>query len=245
MGSPGRDKSPHTHTTMSLAIRQQIAMLTAQASRMEAEEKAQAAAEAARVAEENVRVALRVARETAEAARQAAEALNVGTSKTSLTVFITADEVGLRKGHITIDDFKDMVAFSYQLKQDLSVPFNTLSQDEFIRHICRQTRADTGDGFTPSTARNIHNIMTRMNSLIGKMFVVAVAGSKGGGLEIRRVTGPYRYSESFVRREGAGGAYYHQFPTERVRKLTPEESREVAQRRPNCYSMLWDISIAI
>jgi hypothetical protein len=219
-------------------------MLTAQASRMEAEEKAQAAAEAARVAEENLRVALRVERETAEAARQAAEALNVGVNKTSLTVFVTADEKGLRKRHIHIDDFKDMVAFSYQLKQDLSVPFNTLSQDEFIRYICQQTQFESGDGFDPKTARNIHNIMTRMNSLIGKMFVVAVAGSKGGGLEIRRVTGPYRYSENFKRRNGCD-AYFHQFPTERVRKLTPEESREVAQRRPNCYSMLWDISIAI
>lgn len=225
---------------MSVAIRQQIAMLTAQASRMEAEEKAQAAAQIVRAA---VRAA-REAEEAAQAARQAEAALTT-TRPTSLTVFITADEVGLRKGHIRIEDFRDMVAFSYQLKQDLSVPFNTLSQDEFIRHICTANRADTGELFTPNTAKNIHNIMTRLTSLIGKMFVVAVAGSKGGGLEIRRVTGPYRYSEDFLRRQGAGGAYYHQFPTELVRKLTPEESREVAQRRPNCYSMLWDAPIAI
>ena len=224
---------------MSIAIRQQIAILSAQASRIEAEEKAEAAAQIVRAAVK----AAREAEEAVQAARQAEAALTTARP-TSLTVFITADEVGLRKGHIHIEDFRDMVAFSYQLKQDLSVPFNTLSQDDFIRYICQQTQFESGDGYDPKTARNIHNIMTRLTSLIGKMFVVAVAGSKGGGLEIRRVTGPYRYSETFKRRDGRD-AYFHQFPTEVVRKLTPEESKEVAQRRPNCYSMLWDAPIAI
>ena len=144
---------------MSIAIRQQIAILSAQASRIEAEEKAEAAAQIVRAAVK----AAREAEEAVQAARQAEAALTTARP-TSLTVFITADEVGLRKGHIHIEDFRDMVAFSYQLKQDLSVPFNTLSQDDFIRYICRQNQFESGDGYDPKTARNIHNIMTRLNN---------------------------------------------------------------------------------
>ena len=246
---------------MSVALRLNAAYQIAQADSLDAEEKARVASEAAHTAAETARVASEAAHAATEASRVASEAAHAAAEasrvasdalrsqeepspKVTLPVFCTGDEVGLRKGHIRKEDFKDIVAFSYQLKKDLSVPFNTLSHAAFVSYVCSIPCADTGDFLTPTTARKIHKIMTQLTSLIGKMFVVAVAGSQGGGLEIRRITGPYRYTESFFRKNGQN-AYFHQFPTELVRKLSQEESKEVALRRTNCYAMLWDISISI
>ena len=246
---------------MSVALRLNAAYQIAQADSLDAEEKARVASEAAHTAAETARVASEAAHAATEASRVASEAAHAAAEKArvasdalrsqeepspkvTLPVFCTGDEVGLRKGHIRKEDFKDIVAFSYQLKKDLSVPFNTLSHAAFVSYVCSIPCADTGDFLTPTTARKIHKIMTQLTSLIGKMFVVAVAGSQGGGLEIRRITGPYRYSES-VFRINSSSTYFHQFPTELVRKLSQEESKEVALRRTNCYAMLWDISISI
>ena len=86
---------------------------------------------------------------------------------------------------------------------------------------------------------------------IGKEIVVAVgsvagkkAGYASGGLEIRKITGPYHYTESFRYASGDPG-YMHQIPTEFVRRLSDDESRAVTAARKQRYALNWNISLAL
>lgn len=165
-------------------------------------------------------------------------------TKTTLPVFCTADEVSLRKGLITISDFNDFVAFSYQIKVNLWDAFQTMSEEDFKKYLTRMRRHDNEKQISNEVARKIFTTMTVLTANLGKEIVVAVASSKGGGLEIRRVTGLYRYSENFHLADGTL-CYFHQFPTEFIRALTPDESKAVAEARPNCYALNWSIPISI
>jgi hypothetical protein len=190
--------------------------------------------------------------EAEEKARQAeAEASLLRTAlappapvKVTLPVFCTADEVGLRKKHMKISDFDHMIAFSYQVKKNLGEPFAVMSEPEFKKHLCSLTREDNGGEIKIGAATQMTTFMKTANAHIDKLIVVAVAGSKGGGLEIRRITGGYRYSEDFKLSDGRL-CYFHQYPTEVVRKLTDEESKEVAAARKNCYALNWSVALAL
>ena len=167
-----------------------------------------------------------------------------GPAEVTLPVFCTADEVGLRKKHVKIADFDNMIAFSYQVKQDLGEAFSTMTEAQFKAYLCTKTRNDTGGEIKTGAATQMATFMKTANANIGKMIVVAVAGSKGGGLEIRRITGGYRYSEDFKLADGRL-CYFHQYPTEVVRKLTPEESKKVADARKNPYALNWNIALTL
>jgi hypothetical protein len=185
----------------------------------------------------------RAAEEKEEEAREAfAEAAHIRASlfstKTVLPVFCTADEAGLRTGNISLSDFDDFVAFSYQVKVDLSEAFDTMTEDDFKKYLTTIHRCESGEKITPAVARKICNAMNTLTYNAGKYIVVAVAGSKGGGLEIRRITGLYRYSENFHSADGRV-CYFHQFPTQFVRTLTPEESKAVAAARTDRYALTW------
>jgi len=191
----------------------------------------------------------KAAEEQEELAREAMAAAaelraSMISTKTILPVFCTASEKDLRTGRITISDFNDFVAFSYQIKVDLWDAFQTKSEDEFKQYLTRMRRNDNKKQISKEVARKIFTTMTVLTDNLGKEIVVAVAGSKGGGLEIRRVTGLYRYSENFRLADGSL-CYFHQFPTEFIRALTPDESNAVAEARPNCYALNWSIPINI
>lgn len=179
----------------------------------------------------------------AAVATAAALRASIAPAEVTLPVFCTADEVSLRKKHVKLSDFNDKIAFSYQVKKDLSEP-SMLPDAEFKAYLCSQTRADTGDEIKSGAASQMATFMKTANANIGKNIVVAVAGSKGGGLEIRRITGGYRYSEDFKLADGRL-CYFHQYPTELVRKLTPEESKKVADARKNPYALNWSISLTL
>jgi hypothetical protein len=184
--------------------------------------------------------------ETARAAVAAAAALraSIAPAEVTLPVFCTGDEVGLRKKQIKISDFNNFAAFSYQLKKDIGEAFSTMSEADFKAYLRTIPCSDDGGLIGPVQANQIYTSMKMFSDNLGKLIVVAVAGSKGGGLEIRRVTGGYRYSEELKQADGRAG-YFHQYPTEVVRKLTPEESKKVADARKNCYALNWSISLTL
>jgi hypothetical protein len=161
-----------------------------------------------------------------------------------IPVFCTADEVGLRTKQVKIEDFKDFVAFSYQIKADLSKPYAEKSMADFKKFICEQKRADTGEQLKIGAATQIYNSMHVLTSRKGDLIIMAVAGSQGGGLELRRITGDYRYTEGILTKDGRRN-YMHQFPTETVRKLSPDESKLVALDRKNPYALVWKSQIAV
>jgi len=164
------------------------------------------------------------------------------STKISYPVFCTADEYNLRKKNLKISDFDKCVAFSYQIKMDLGIPFSRMSCDQFKALICTTPRTDNGEILKMPTATKIYNAMKMLTENVGKTIIVAVAGSKGGGLELRRITGGYQYTEGILGNDGGTG-YFHQFPTELVRKLTPQESKEVADNRKNVYAIVWETSL--
>lgn len=184
--------------------------------------------------------------EMAAAAVAAAAALraSIAPAEVTLPVFCTADEAGLRKKQIKISDFDHFAAFSYQLKKDIGPAFSTMPEAEFKDYLRSIPLSDQGGFIGRDQPKIIYTTMKMFSDNLGKLIVVAVAKSKGGGLEIRRITGGYRYSEEFTQADGRAG-YFHQYPTEVVRKLTPEESTKVADARPNCYSLNWSISLTL
>jgi hypothetical protein len=86
--------------------------------------------------------------------------------------------------------------------------------------------------------------MTVLTEAVGKLIIVAVAKTQGGGLELRRVTGGYRFTNGIAATTGER-RFFHQFPTETVRKLTHDESDLVASRRTNCYALTWTADIMV
>lgn len=184
--------------------------------------------------------------EMARAAVAAAAALraSIAPAEVTLPVFCTADEKSLRQKQIKISDFDHFAAFSYELKKDIGEAFSTMSEAEFKVYLRTIPRCDQGGIIGRDQPKIIYTTMKMFSDNLGKLIVVAVAGSKGGGLEIRRIIGPYRYTEDFKHADGRAG-YFHQYPTEVVRRLTPEESKKVADARPNCYSLNWSISLTL
>jgi len=180
----------------------------------------------------------------AQFAAALAQALPAPPPAQELPVFCTADEVGLRTKQVKIEDFKDFVAFSYQLKADLSKPFTEMGMADFKKFICEHKRADTGEQFKIGAATQIYNSMKLLTSRKGDLIIMAVAGSQGGGLELRRISGDYRYTEGILTKDGRRN-YMHQFPTETVRKLSPDESKLVALDRKNPYALVWKSQIVV
>jgi len=163
---------------------------------------------------------------------------------TPLPVFCTADMESLRDKEITIDQFKDFVAFSYGIRRDIGPAFQTMTEEQFKTHLCSIPHCDRGTFMTKNQAKTVHTSMTLLTQAIGKLIIVAVAKTQGGGLELRRVTGGYRFTNGVSTRTGER-RFFHQFPTETVRKLTPDESDHVASRRTNCYALTWTADLIV
>lgn len=187
-----------------------------------AEEKANEVAEAAARA-------ARIAALAALAAAAPAPAAAPEPVKTTLPVFCTADATNLANGNINVSDFDNMIAFSYALKKDLSEAFETMSAKDFKEYLKTLHRCD-GGLINGHEAGKIYKYMKWGTENIGKQIVVAVPKPWGGGLQIREITGPYRYSECVPTTNGGSG-YYHQFPTKFVRNLEGHESNEVVEAR--------------
>jgi hypothetical protein len=161
-------------------------------------------------------------------------------------VFCTAGEEVIRLRFANISDFNNFVAFHYRMKQDIGNTFYTMSKENYINYLCTIPLEDGKTPFvSPKQAKHIYNSMKSLTDSIGKEIIVAVAKSQGGGLEIRRVTGPYRFNIQGIK--GDGGGYWHQFPTQLVRKLTQEESDAVSFARrkgdSGMQSMNWTIRL--
>jgi len=184
--------------------------------------------------------------EMARAAVAAAATLRASIAPTEVTlpVFCTADMKGLKNGQIKIPDFDHFTAFNYQLKKEIGQAFFTMSKANFIAYLRTIPLCDDGGFLGRDQPKIIYEAMKMHVENIGKLIVVAVAGSQGGGLEIRRITGGYRYSENFKHADGRLG-YFHQFPTELIRKLTPEESTKVAKARKNRFALIWSVSLTV
>jgi len=182
----------------------------------------------------------------AQFAAALAQALPAPSAAQELPVFCTADEEGLRKKRVKIDDFKDFVAFSYALKADLGKAYAEMDEKAFKGYLQTLARPD-GKLITQKEAATIYGCMKMLGSRKGQLIVVAVAGSKGGGLEIRRVTGDYHYNVEGIKDSTpeARCNYFHQYATELVRKLTPEESRQVADARKNRYALVWKTELVV
>ena len=189
-------------------------------------------------------------RQAAAAEDAAAAALRASLApaplKTTLPVFCTADGPNLASGHMQVSDFGGKIAFSYALKKDLGPPFETMSEKDFKEYLKTLHRCDNGDPITGHAASQMYAFMKTAKENIGKQIVVAVDKPYGGGLEIREITGPYCYSEG-VRYTHGGSGYFHQFPTKRVRALTPEESNMVVQVRKvqNPRGLIWYADLVV
>ena len=163
---------------------------------------------------------------------------------TTLPVFCTADMESLRDKILTIDQFNHFVAFSYGIRRDIGPAFQTMTEEQFKAHLCSIPHCDRGTLMSKNQAKTVHTSMTLLSQAIGKLIIVAVAKTQGGGLELRRITGGYRFTDGVSTRTGER-RFFHQFPTETVRKLTPEESDHVASRRTNCYALTWTADIMV
>jgi hypothetical protein len=165
--------------------------------------------------------------------------------KTTFPVFCTAGSHALKKGIMKVEDFAEFIGLNYGVDQELGTAFNTKTEKEFKAWLKTQHRDDNDEKITGNTASKIYRALKMPTDNIGKKIVVAVAGSCGGGLEIREVTGPYRFASVGVRYAPDGVGYKHQFPTKFVRKLTAEESKAVNDARlaKNCYALTWTVDL--
>ena len=163
---------------------------------------------------------------------------------TPLPVFCTADMESLRDKEITIDQFKDFVAFSYGIRRDIGPAFQTMTEEQFKAYLCSIPHCNRGTFLTKNQAKTVHTSMTVLTQAVGKLIIVAVAKTQGGGLELRRITGGYRFTNGISTTTGEQ-RFFHQFPTETVRKLTQVESDLVASRRTNCYALTWTAELIV
>lgn len=163
---------------------------------------------------------------------------------TPLHVFCTVDMESLRDKILTIQQFCHFVAFSYGIRRDIGSAFQTMSEEQFKAYLCTIPHCNRGTFITKNQAKTIHNSMTLLTESLGKLIIVAVAKTQGGGLELRRITGGYRFTHGVTKSTGEQG-YFHQFPTETVRKLTKAESEYVASRRTNCYALTWTADLMV
>jgi tetrahydromethanopterin S-methyltransferase subunit B len=163
---------------------------------------------------------------------------------TALPVFCTVDMESLRDKILTIDQFNHFIAFSYGIRRDIGQAFQTMSEEQFKAHLRTIPHCDRGTFLTKNQAKTVHTSMTVLTQAVGKLIVVAVAKTQGGGLELRRITGGYRFTNGVTATTGEQ-RFFHQFPTQTVRKLTPDESDYVASRRTNCYALTWTAELMV
>ena len=151
-----------------------------------------------------------------------------------LAVFSPVAAHDIKKGRVATPDFKDMVACSYQLPEDLGQIFSTKSEKDFKDHVKALRRCDDGDPIGGSWAKTLHTFMKNGTENIGKKVVVSYDKGCGPSLvaELREITGPYRYAPLTSKSDDRpSGIYFHQFPTKLIRKLTTEESLRVFEAR--------------
>jgi len=162
----------------------------------------------------------------------------------TLPVFCTVDMESLRDKILSINQFKDFVAFSYGIRRDIGPAFQTMSEEQFKTYLCSIPHCDRGTFLSKIQAKTVHTSMTLLTQALGKLIIVAVAKTQGGGLELRRITGGYRFTDGVTATTGER-RFFHQFPTQTVRKLTQAESDLVASRRTSCYALTWTADIVV
>ena len=163
---------------------------------------------------------------------------------TPLPVFCTVDMLNLKDKKLKIQQFDHFTAFNYGIRKDIGSAFETKTEEQFKAYVCTIPRCDNGKFITKDQAKKIHDSMTLHKESLGKLIIVAVAKTQGGGLELRRVTGGYRFTDGITKSTGEQ-CFFHQFPTETVRKLTRDESKYVASRRPFCFAMTWTADLMV
>jgi hypothetical protein len=164
----------------------------------------------------------------------------VEPQRSEMAVFATVAHHDIKKGRVTVADFKDLIACSYQLAVDCAEPFRTKSEKKFKEQIKAVQKIDGSGLVGGSAAKKVHSFMKSGTENIGKVIVVAYDKGIGGGGEVRRITGPYRYSPMNTFQQAAARAsqhdtiacYFHRFPTAFIRNLTPDEFNKVASTRP-------------
>jgi hypothetical protein len=165
--------------------------------------------------------------------------------QSDVAVFATVAPHDIKKGRVSVEDFKDIVACGYYLAVDCAEPFRTKSEKEFKEQIKAVQKIDGSGLVGGSAAKKVHSFMKSGTENIGKVIVVAYDKGIGGGGEVRKITGPYRFSPMTAMTEDRpSGLYFHQFPTEFIRKLTPEEFSEVAASRP-AYAINWTTRLVL
>ena len=148
-----------------------------------------------------------------------------------LAVFSTVATGSVKKGRVKITDFKDFVACGYHLAVDCDEPFRTMSEEDFKDLIKAVEKNDGSGPVGGSAAKKVYTFMKSGTENIGKTIIVAYDKGLGGGGEVRRITGPYRYSPTFDLHGDTIACYFHRFPTEFIRNLTPDEFTQVASAR--------------
>jgi hypothetical protein len=165
--------------------------------------------------------------------------------QSDVAVFATVASHDIKKGRVSVEDFKDFVACGYYLAVDCAEPFRTKSEKEFKEQIKAVQKIDGSGLVGPHAAKKVHSFIKSGTENIGKVIVVAYDKGIGGGGEVRKITGPYRFSPMAAMTEDRpSGLYFHQFPTEFIRKLTPEEFNEVATSRPS-YAINWTTRLVL
>jgi len=163
---------------------------------------------------------------------------------TTLPVFCTADMKSLRDKKLKINQYNNFVAFNYGIRCNIEEAFQTMPEKQFKAHLYTIPRCDDGKFIVEYQARQIYNSMTLLTESLGKLIIVAVAKSQGGGLELRRVTGGYRFTDGVTSSTGEQ-CYFHQFATETIRKLTKDESNLVASCRPMPFALTWTADLMV
>ena len=145
-----------------------------------------------------------------------------------------------------LSQFKDFIAFDYGIQINLGTIFCSSSEKEFKKFVssapCLHENKET---LNPHNASQIYSAMKTLTDNIGKPIVIAVGKGMGGGLELRKIIGPYKFVESGIKTKSGNLCYFHQFPTEFIRKLTPEESQKVSNARKYQFSLVWNVEIVI
>ena len=155
-----------------------------------------------------------------------------------VAVFATVARHDIDKKRVSKADFENMVACSYQLAVNCAEPFRTKSEEDFKNQMKATKKIDMNELVGGSGAKKVYDFMKNGTENIGKLIIVAYDKGIDGGGELRKITGPYRYSPIMGRIDRPSGFYHHQFPTEFVRKLTPKEFEKVAASRPP-FAITW------
>lgn len=163
---------------------------------------------------------------------------------TTLPVFCTADMESLMDKKLKINQYKDFVAFNYCIRCNIEPAFQTMPKKQFKAHLRTIARCDDKTFIGSNQATQIYNSMTLLTASLGKLIIVAVAKTQGGGLELRRVTGGYRFTDGVTTSTGEQ-CYFHQFATETIRKLTKAESDLVASRRRMPFTLTWTADLMV